>query len=227
MNGLRKHYMENLIELDKYLDLSKLDLVNKEFIDSIHKIPKEYIEDFSGGYIPNNKSHLGYKNTEQEGETRIVILRDVISEYYKIFNYSMIDKSDYWMDDLTYDYFPLLKEFVSNLPFKNIGRLFFIFNENTTDPIFHVDHGKKEWRQEMIWISLSNSRKLFVMENNKPIYMKGYSCWFDSTKVHGCKTNGHGVSIRIDGEFTSDFRRKLFGKNSKWKTIPIMDKYEE
>ena len=34
-----------LIELDEYLDLSKLELVNKEFIDSIHKVPKEYIED--------------------------------------------------------------------------------------------------------------------------------------------------------------------------------------
>ena len=213
---------ESLIKLDEYLDLSNLELVNKEFIDSIHKVPKKYIEDFT-----INKSHLRYENTIQEGEIQTVLLRDVIPKYYKTFNYSMIDKSDYWMDDLAYDYFPLLKEFVSNLPFKNIGRLFFIFNENTTDPIIHVDHGKKEWRQEFIWISPSNSRKLFIMENNKPIYMKGYSCWLDSTKVHGCKTNGYGVSVRIDGEFTSDFRRKLFGKNSKWKTIPIMDKYEE
>ena len=123
-----------LIELDEYLDLSKLELVNKEFIDSIHKVPKEYIEDFTA-----NKSHLKYKNTKQDGETRTVVLRDVIPKYYKIFNYSMIDKSDYWMDDLTYDYFPLLKQFVSNLPFKNIGRFFFIFNENTTEPILHVD----------------------------------------------------------------------------------------
>ena len=71
-----------LIELDEYLDLSKLELVNKEFIDSIHKVPKEYIEDFTA-----NKSHLKYKNTKQDGETRTVVLRDVIPKYYKIFNF--------------------------------------------------------------------------------------------------------------------------------------------
>ena len=36
---------ESLIKLDEYLDLSNLELVNKEFIDSIHKVPKKYIEE--------------------------------------------------------------------------------------------------------------------------------------------------------------------------------------
>jgi hypothetical protein len=57
------------------------------------------------------------------------------------------------------------------------------------------------------------------MENNQPIYIQGSSCWFDSQKYHGTKTNGYGVSLRVDGEYTSEFREKLFGKDSKWATV--------
>ena len=50
-------------------------------------------------------------------------------------------------------------------------------------------------------------------------YIRGHSCWFDSQKPHGTKSDGYTISMRIDGKFKSEFRNKLFGKNSKWKTI--------
>ena len=37
------------------------------------------------------------------------------------------------------------------------------------------------------------------------------------------ETNGYGVSLRVDGEFTSEFRDKLFGQGSKWMTLKEKD----
>ena len=63
------------------------------------------------------------------------------------------------------------------------------------------------------------------MENNKPNYIKGIpTLWFDSRKIHGTETNGYGVSLRVDGEFTSEFRDKLnLVKVTKWMTLKEKD----
>jgi hypothetical protein len=75
------------------------------------------------------------------------------------------------------------------------------------------------FKHKMIWISLNDAKKLFIMENNQPIYLQGSSCWFDSQKSHGTKSNGYSISMRIDGKFKSDFRNKIFGDGSEWQTI--------
>ena len=106
---------------------------------------------------------------------------------------------------------------VSELPFDHTGRIMMIFSKNGTEIVTHFDHDYKDWRQEMIWIGLS-AKKLFILENKQPIYLQGSSCWFDSQKPHGTKSNGYSISMRIDGKFNSDFRDKLFGKDSKWQT---------
>jgi hypothetical protein len=49
--------------------------------------------------------------------------------------------------------------------------------------------------------------------------MTGSACWFDSTKVKG--TTGSAdftAGVRIDGEFTSEFREKIFN-DSEWETV--------
>ena len=202
-----------LIELDEYLDLSKLKLVNKEFMNVVDTIPKKYWSQF---YANSSKDGDFLKDSE---EVNTIYLTELQQEW----DYFLIDKHEYWVDLPIYDKFPKLKKFILNLPFENTGRIFLIFSKNAEEIVTHFDHDFDEWRQEMIWISLNDSKKLFVMKNDKPIYIKGSSCWFNSTKSHGTETNGYGVSVRIDGEFTSDFRKKLFGKNSKWKTVEIED----
>ena len=200
---------EYLIELDKYLDLSKLKLVNKEFMNVVDTIPKKYWSQF-------------YANSQKEGdfpkdseEVNTLYLTKLQQEW----DYILIDKHEYWADLPIYNKFPKLKKFISNLPFENTARIFLIFSKNAEEIVTHIDHDCKEWRQEMIWISLNDAKKLFIMENNQPIYLQGSSCWFDSQKSHGTKSNGYSISMRIDGKFKSDFRNKIFGDGSEWQTI--------
>ena len=202
-----------LIELDKYLELSGLESINEEFMNVVDTIPKKYWSQF---YANSSKDGNFLKDSE---EINTLYLTELQQEW----DYFLIDKHEYWIELPIYNKFSKLKKFISNLPFENTGRIFLIFSKNAEEIVTHFDHDFDEWRQEMIWISLNDSKKLFVMKNDKPIYIKGSSCWFNSTKPHGTETNGYGVSIRIDGEFTSDFRKKLFGKNSKWKTVEIED----
>ena len=134
-------------------------------------------------------------------------------------DYFLIDEDNYWVDLPIYDKFPKIKKMVSELPFDHTGRIMLVFSKIGEEIVTHFDHDYKEWRQEMIWISLNDAKKLFIMENNQPIYIQGSSCWFDSQKSHGTKSKGYSISMRIDGKFNSDFRDKIFGDGSEWQTI--------
>ena len=56
------------------------------------------------------------------------------------------------------------------------------------------------------------------------IFPNQNASWFNTKIPHGSETNGYGVSLRVDGEFTSELRKRLFGKDSKWETITSYEK---
>jgi len=191
------------IELDEYLDLSGLESINEEFMKVIDTIPKKHLSKF-------------YVNKKIDSEDVNTLY---LTELNQEWDYFLVDKHEYWVDSPIYNKFPKIKEMVSNLPFEHTARIMLIFSKVGQETVTHLDHDFDEWRQELIWVNFNDLKKLFILENEKPIYIKGNSCWFDSKKYHGTKTNGYGVSLRVDGEYTSEFRDKLFGKDSKWKTV--------
>ena len=191
------------IELDEYLDLSGLESCNEEFMNVIDTIPKKHLSKF-------------YVNKKIDSEDVNTLY---LTELNQEWDYFLVDKHEYWVDSPIYNKFPKIKEMVSNLPFEHTARIMLIFSKVGQETVTHLDHDFDEWRQELIWVNFNDLKKLFILENEKPIYIKGNSCWFDSKKYHGTKTNGYGVSLRVDGEYTSDFRKKLFGKDSKWETV--------
>ena len=205
---------KSLIELDEYLDLSGLESITEEFMNVVDTIPKKYWSQF---YANSSKDGDFLKDSE---EVNTLYLTELQQEW----DYFLIDKHEYWVDLPIYDKFPKLKKFILNLPFENTGRIFLIFSKNAEEIVTHFDHDFDEWRQEMIWVSFNDLKKLFILENENPIYIKGNSCWFDSKKYHGTKSDGYSISMRIDGKFNSDFRDKLFGKDSKWETITSYEK---
>ena len=75
----------------------------------------------------------------------------------------------------------------------------------------------------MIWIGFNDAKKLLVEDKDETIYLKGNSCWVDSQRRHGTKSDGYSVSIRVDGKWKSDFRNKIFGEGSEWETITKWD----
>lgn len=225
--------IENLIELDRYLDLDGLESVNREFKETIGTISKKYWNIFYAGISGTND--LETRDIEFTFDTEVPKNSgDIYTLYLKEFidghktatdlDYLLIDKHESWVDLPIYEKFPKTKNLISKLPFKNVARVCFLFMEKTGKSEIHFDHEDSNWRQEVIWIRLDTSKKFFLLENNQPIYIKGSSCWFNTKIPHGSETNGYGVSLRVDGEFTSELRKRLFGKDSKWETITSYEK---
>ena len=202
-----------IIELDKYLNLN-IEPLHEEFMRVVDTIPKKYWNMF---YSNKDKTDPESIFEEDSTEVKTIYLTDLIEGVDMSTDYFLIDKGEYWVDLPIYDEFPKIKKMVNELPFEHTGRIMLIFSKTGKEIVTHFDHDFEEWRQEMIWIRFNNNKRIFV-DN---IYIQGSSCWFDSQKSHGTKSNGYTVSMRIDGKFTSDFRNKLFGKNSKWKTAQI------
>jgi hypothetical protein len=205
----------NIIELDKYLNLN-IEPLHTEFLNVVDTIPKKYWNMFYSNLDKDDPEGIFEKDSP---EVKTIYLTDVIDGVDMSTEYFLIDKGEYWIDLPIYDKFPTIKKMVTNLPFEHTGRIMLIFSKIGEEIVTHFDHECKEWRQEFIWISLNDAKKLFIMENNQPIYLQGSSCWFDSQKSHGTKSNGYSISMRIDGKFKSDFRNKIFGDGSEWQTI--------
>lgn len=227
--------MKGLIELDEYLDLSDLDSVNKEFEEVIGSLRDHWRMFYSDTRETDEDGNLLKDNPNVHMISLSKLDEDLVNDNWD--RYFLLDNSKYWINDTNItEKLPNLTKMISKLPFENTARIFAVFTRNqlrfSKRPILtkngneianHRDHPYDKWRHEMIWIRFSNAKKIFIMENNKPNYIKGSSCWFDSRKIHGTETNGYGVSLRVDGEFTSEFRDKLFGQGSKWMTLNEKD----
>ena len=211
-------YMEkimSLIELDEYLNLD-IEPLHEEFMNVVDTIPKKYWNMF----YSNTDKYGVFKDDSPEVQT--IYLTDLTGGDYEGKDYFLIDKGGYWVDLPIFDEFPKIKKMVSELPFEHTGRIMLIFSKVGEEIVSHFDHDWKDWRHEFIWIRFNKNKSIFV-DNT---YIQGNTCWFDSQKVHGTKSDGYSISMRIDGKYKSDFRDKLFGNNSEWKTI-TEDDYNE
>ena len=57
-----------------------------------------------------------------------------------------------------------------------------------------------------------------VEDRFKKVYSKGVACRFNPVLLHGTECgDDFSASIRIDGEYTKEFRKKIFG-DTKWNT---------
>ena len=102
-----------LIDLDDYLDLSNFSLCTKEFKDKFHLIPDE---SKSTGYFTPDVS------IEDKVDSQTIMLR-VLKDRDDWKDWGLIDKEEKWKDGPLCDLFPNIREFISTLPFKSIGRL--------------------------------------------------------------------------------------------------------
>ena len=216
-----------IIELDEYLDLSNFNLCVQEFIDSLDKIPEE--KKTIGCFSPD-------ESIEDPVDSKTIALR-IIKNYEDMLDYALVDKEEKWEDGTLYDLFPTIKKFVSTLPFKSIGRIFISFTENRTNIEPHAEFIpiiQKGWRQEFLWFSMIGNKRMwatnydntlefykngFVVEDGfEKVYSKGISCRFNPVMLHGVECgDDFSASLRIDGEYTKEFRKKIFG-DTEWRT---------
>jgi|TARA_R110000822_G_scaffold82989_4_gene195894 hypothetical protein len=217
----------HIIETDEYLDLSNFNLCVQEFKDTLDKIPNDYIN--VGQFTPDI-------SVDDEVDSKLISLR-IYQNYEDRNDWALIDKEERFEDGTLYELFPKIKKFVSALPFESIGRTFISFTKNKTNVTPHAGFTpkvQKTWRQEFLWFNLIGNKRMwstnydntlefyennFVVEDRfEKVYSKGISCWFNPLLLHGVDCGEDiSASLRVDGEYTKEFRKKIFG-DDEWKT---------
>ena len=128
-------------------------------------------------------------------------------------SYFDLDKAELWQPTADTNEFSSLMDFIATLPFKSTGRMLIMYDSVSNPVPAHRDHVEGETCHEFIWLR-TNLRKPFYLLNpttNEKLYVAGYSAWFDSVnQFHGSDgVEGLSFSIRVDGTFTDEFRKKI------------------
>jgi hypothetical protein len=127
--------------------------------------------------------------------------------------YLDLDKADLWAISDEANEFPLLMDFIATLPFKTTARMMIMYDGGGHVVTPHRDHSVTDLCHEFLWFR-TNLNKPFYMLNPKTgekRYVQSYSAWFDSVnQFHGADAyDGMSFSIRVDGTFTDEFRKRI------------------
>ena len=128
-------------------------------------------------------------------------------------SYFDLDKPDVWEPTPEADEFAHLMHFIGSLPFSATGRILIMYDDVARAGPAHRDHVETDVCHEFIWFR-TNLRKPFYMlnhETNEKRYVTSYSAWFDTVnQFHGTDAcEGISFSIRVDGIFTDEFRKRI------------------
>ncbi|HEX8625476.1 MAG TPA: hypothetical protein VF782_10395 [Allosphingosinicella sp.] len=127
--------------------------------------------------------------------------------------YYDLDDTDLWQPSDAAAEFPELMEFIATLPFAATGRMLIIYDDSGRAVPAHRDHDSADLCHEFIWLRTNFDKPFYMLdpESGEKLYVEGHSAWFDTVnQFHGADgTGGLSFSIRVDGRFSDDLRRRI------------------
>jgi hypothetical protein len=128
-------------------------------------------------------------------------------------SYFDLDNSELWQATEATAEFALLMDFIATLPFKSTGRMLIMYDDVRRPVTAHRDHDDSNVCHEFIWFRTNLKKPFYLLnpDNGEKRYLESYSAWFDTVnQFHGSDAvEGLTFSIRIDGKFTDDFRKRI------------------
>jgi hypothetical protein len=128
-------------------------------------------------------------------------------------DYYDLDRCDNWHPNEDAEEFSELMDFLGTLPFAATGRMIIMYDAEGRSVTAHRDHDSQDLCHEFIWLRTNLSKPFYVLNPNtgQKRYVAGHSAWFDTVnQYHGADETGElSWSIRVDGEFTDDFRKLM------------------
>jgi hypothetical protein len=125
-----------------------------------------------------------------------------------------------WTPDI--QYFPELKLWIENLitsgVFEYLGRIIFFKGEHDCempmhrDLVFPDENDYSDHRHDFIHIRPNLDKPFYIWdsETNEKVLTEGRAIFFNDQDWHGGgRTNRQTYSLRIDGKFTDEFRKKI------------------
>ena len=110
-------------------------------------------------------------------------------------------------------FFPKTLEWISKLPFKEVGRVLFFIHEHDCKLLTHRDGTQyTPHSNEFLWINPCGNKNFFIYdeENDVEHTVNSKAAFFNDLDMHGGNPNNKMTwSLRVDGIFTDEFRKQL------------------
>ncbi|HEX6123998.1 MAG TPA: hypothetical protein VFZ23_01370 [Pyrinomonadaceae bacterium] len=195
----------SFISFDEFIDVDRLRSLDAYLTRRIRRHIADNADDF---FV--NQHVLEAAAPYRPGVREIWLKRTLHGIPY---DYLDINRTHLWQLTSEAAEFTLLMDFIHTLPFDSIGRVLLIYDEGGHSVPAHRDHKREDICHDFVWFR-TNLRKPFYLLNHHTgvkVYVSGYSAWFDTVnQYHGSgAAEGLTFSIRVDGHFTREFRRKI------------------
>jgi hypothetical protein len=129
------------------------------------------------------------------------------------YDYLDLDKPGVWESSAAAEEFAPVMDFIATLPFAATARIIIIYDHEGNAVPAHRDHEDREICNEFIWMRTNSAKRFYLLnpENREKLYVDSHTAWFDTVnQYHGADANdGLSFSLRVDGVFTDEFRRKI------------------
>jgi len=168
--------------------------------------PEELVEFNKLGYV--QKRHLLelYKNGYRDGDfvrvrfTKDAFLTDKFATFYS-------DKTELTENTV---HFPELMEWISKLPFIDVGRVLIFVTRQYMHGDMHFDR-RDDWANGMhhfIWLNPFGTKKFFILNGYEKEYVKSKAIFFDTSYLHSSDPIPQTTyTIRVDGQLSEEFCR--------------------
>jgi hypothetical protein len=128
-------------------------------------------------------------------------------------NYYDLDNPKAWEPAEGATEFAELMEFIRTLPFKATARMLIMYDPQGRAVTAHRDHVSTDLCHEFIWFRTNLRKPFYMLKENtgQKQYVESHSAWFDSVnQFHGGDETGElAISIRVDGQFSDDFKARI------------------
>lgn len=203
---------------DEFIDVRRLKSLDNYLIAKIEKHSRKTNAD-----LFLNEHRLDPDAPHQPGAREVWLTR---TKPGTVYNYLDLNKTDLWEKTAGAEEFSLLMDFIATLPFERTGRILIIYDNTGSEVPAHRDHLRRDICHEFVWFR-TNLKKPFYMLNDRSgekLYVDSYSAWFDTVnQFHGCDaTSGLSFSIRVDGVFSTSFRRQIPIPSSNLASTPAL-----
>ncbi len=191
---------------DDMIDVERLKSLDEYVTSKIAEHNKEHDPVFGTGPMT-----LKATSPKQTGSRNILLSKKIVRTGY--LDYYDLDNPDNWAISEEADEFSLLMDFIATLPFKSTTRMVIFYDLGGHVVTPHRDHPSTERCHEFLWFRTNLSKPFYMLnaKTGEKLYVDTYSAWFDTVnQFHGADAyGGLSFSIRVDGTFTDEFRKRI------------------
>lgn len=190
---------------DAFIDLDRLrelDGYLKAKIREHIAAAREELKFYTGPY------RLSEGTVDRPGSRMIYLARSEMPD-----SYFDLDRTELWHPTEQAAELAPLMDLIATLPFESTGRMLVMYDDVPREVPAHRDHIDTDICHEFVWFRTNFDKPFYMLDHRtgEKQYVTSYSAWFDSVnQYHGADAaDGLSFSIRVDGKFTEEFRKKI------------------